>query len=104
MIGGTRAQGHNIPITCSKGILDSSLLSDRRFVLQIPATSIMQGMEYMNVELGAHSPSAAGLGQASILLSPSGRKQPSSTQRVGLTAGVLGGLSMTFTPAPLLIG
>lgn len=102
--GGTRAQGHNIPITRSKGIPDSSLPSDRRFVLQIPATSTMQGTEHMNVELGAHSPSAAGLGQASILPSPSGRKQPSSTQRVGLTAGVLGGLSMTFTPDPSLVG
>jgi hypothetical protein len=102
--GRTRAQGHNIPITHSKEIPDSSLSSDRRFVLQIPATSTMQGTEHMNVGLGAHSPSAAGLGQASTLPSPSGRKQPSSTERVDVTAGVLGGLSMTFTPEPSIVG
>jgi hypothetical protein len=102
--GRTRAQGHSIPITHSKEIPDSSLSSDRRFVLQIPATSTMQGTEHMNVGLGAQSPSAAGLGQASTLRSPSGRKQPSSTERVDVTAGVLGGLSMTFTPEPSIVG
>jgi hypothetical protein len=102
--GKTRAQGHNIPITHSKEIPDSSLLSNRRFILQIPATSTMQGTEHMNVELGAHLPSAAGLGQASTLPNPSGRKQPFSTERVDVTAGILGGLSMTFTPEPSIVG
>jgi hypothetical protein len=102
--GKTRAQGHNIPITHSKEIPDSSLPSNRRFILQIPATSTMQGTEHMNVELGAHLPSAAGLGQASTLPNPSGRKQPFSTERVDVTAGILGGLSMTFTPEPSIVG
>jgi hypothetical protein len=105
--GRTSAQGHNIPITQSKEIPDSCLPSDRRSVLQIPATSTMQGTERLSVELGAHSRSAAGLGQAFTSQSPSGRKQPSSTERVDVTAGPLGaheGLSMIFTPKPSFVG
>lgn len=105
--GRTTAQEHNIPISHSKEIPDSSLPSNRRPVLQIPATSTTKGTESLSIDLVAHSRSAAGLGQAFTLKSPSDRQQPSSTEHVDITLGPLGPqgrLSMVFTPKPSILG
>lgn len=105
--GKTMAQGTDIPIIRTKGNLDSSLSSDRRSVLYILPTSTMHRTEHLTVGFGAHSSSAAESSHAFELQSPSGRRQPSSTEHVDVTAGKLvgpGGLSMTFAPTFSIVG
>jgi hypothetical protein len=67
----------------------------------------MYSTEYLSIDLGAHSLSAAELSQPFLIQGPHDGEQPSSTEHVDVTAGTLVGhgvLSMTPTPKPSIAG
>jgi hypothetical protein len=67
----------------------------------------MYSTEYLSIDLGAHSLSAAELSQPFLIQGPRDGEQPSSTEHVDITAGTLVGhgvLSMTSTPKPSIAG
>ncbi|KAB8077452.1 hypothetical protein BDV29DRAFT_188661 [Aspergillus leporis] len=82
MTGTTTAQGINMLITLSKENSDSSLPSDHRSILHMPTTCTICSTEYLSIDLGAHSLSAAELSQPFLIQGPRDGGQPSSTEHV----------------------